>query len=168
MERTYIGVGSNLGDRLAHCRAAVDALDRLERSRFAARSRWYETEPVGGAAQFPFINGVVELETDFSPRELLLACLAIERAGGRERGLPGGPRTVDLDILLYGDRVVDEPDLIIPHPRMAQRAFVLIPLAEIAPRVIHPLLGVSVAELRSRLDDPHAVRALDPVALGGN
>lgn len=166
-ERAYIGVGSNLGDRLARCVAAVEALSRLERTRLVACSRWYDTEPVGAAARYPFINGVVGLETDLSPHDLLTACLAIERAQGRERREPGEPRTVDLDLLCYGDRVISEPALTLPHPRLAERAFVLVPFEDIAPRAVHPVLGASIAELRARLKDPHQVRLLQPAALGG-
>ncbi len=154
----YIGVGSNRGDRMAHCQAAVDALDRLDRARLVAVSPWYETEPVGAAAPGDFLNGVVGLETDLEPRALLEACLAIERKRGRARAAREGPRTLDLVVLIYGVRVVDEPGLTVPHPRMAERAFVLVPLADIAPRAVHPVLGCTVAILRSRLSDRHAVR----------
>ena len=154
----YIGVGSNLGDRMSHCLAAVAALDRLDRTRLVAMSPWYETEPVGAAAPGAFLNGAVGLETGLEPRVLLDACLAIERERGRDQARREGPRTLDLDLLLYDDRVVDEPGLTLPHPRMAERAFVLVPLADIAPHVVHPVLGCTVAVLRARLSDRHAVR----------
>jgi len=163
--RAYVGVGSNVGNRFAHCLAAVDALGRLGATRVAACSRWYETEPVGEIAQDWFLNGVVGLDTVLDPHELLARCRLIEEDRGRhrERESHGGPRTLDLDILLYGDRVVETPTLQIPHPRMTERAFVLIPLEEIAPRVLHPVEQSTVAQLRARLSDPHVVRLFEAV-----
>ena len=166
--RAYIGVGSNLGDRRAHCAAAVEALAGLDRTRVVACSPWYETEPVGGVAQSRFVNGAVEVETALDPRELLSACLAIERTRGRERRIPNGPRTLDLDLLLYADRIVDEPGLTLPHPRLMQRAFALIPLSDIAPQAIHPLAGVTIAALRAQVPIRPAVRPYEPAALNVN
>lgn len=163
--RAYIGVGSNVGNRCAHCQAAVDALGRLGGTRVAACSRWFETEPVGEIAQDWFLNGAVAIDTVLGPHELLTRCRRIEHDRGRNRAQesPGGPRTLDLDILLYGDRVVDTPDLQIPHPRMAERAFVLIPLEDIAPRAVHPVRQATVAELSARLADPHVVRLFEAI-----
>ncbi len=161
--RAYIGVGSNLGDRVGHCAAAVEALAQLDRTRVTACSPWYETEPVGGGVQGWFVNGAVEVETALDPRELLSACLTIERTRGRERRIPDGPRTLDLDLLLYADRVLDEVDLTLPHPRLTQRAFVLIPLSDIAPQVVHPLAGVTIAALRARVSTHPTVRPYEPV-----
>jgi 2-amino-4-hydroxy-6-hydroxymethyldihydropteridine diphosphokinase len=163
--RAYIGVGSNVGDRFAHCQAAVDALGRLGATRVVACSRWFETEPVGDIAQEWFLNGAVGIETALGPHELLSRCRRIEHDRGRDRatGVPGGPRPLDLDILLFGDRVVDTPDLQIPHPRMVERAFVLIPLDDIAPRAVHPVHTVTVTELRARLSDPHVVRLFEAI-----
>lgn len=128
----YIALGSNLGDRKATLDAALKDLDSDGDTRVVRCSSFHETRPVGGPADQPlFLNAVVEVETTLSPRELLDRLLQIEKRHGRERSTPNGPRTLDLDLLLYGDRVVDEPDLIVPHPRMWSREFVVRPLSEI-------------------------------------
>ena len=126
--RAYLGLGTNLGDRGAHLRTAVAALPDL-----VAVSPVYETEPVGGpAGQSPYLNVVVQLDTDLSPRQLLELAHRLEDAAGRVRVEKDGPRTLDVDVLLVGELVVDEPDLVVPHPRMWQRRFVLAPLADLA------------------------------------
>jgi len=126
--RAYLGLGSNLGDRRAHLRAAVDALPDV-----VAVSPVYETTPVGGPpGQSPYLNLVVALETTRSPRDLLDAAQRLETAAGRVRAEVDGPRTLDVDVLLVGDLTVDEPDLVVPHPRMWRRRFVLAPLADLA------------------------------------
>lgn len=125
--RAFLGLGSNLGDRHRHLLDAVAALPDV-----AAVSPVYESEPIGGpSGQPPYLNLVVELHTDRSPRELLEVAGRIEAAAGRVRSEPDGPRTLDVDILLVGDLTVDDPDLVIPHPRMWQRRFVLLPLADL-------------------------------------
>jgi 2-amino-4-hydroxy-6-hydroxymethyldihydropteridine diphosphokinase len=130
--RAFLGLGSNLGDREARLREAVAALPDV-----VAVSPVYETEPVGGpAAQPPYLNLVVELDTGRSPRDLLELARRLEAAAGRERGERHGPRTLDVDVLLVGDLAVDEPDLVVPHPRMHERRFVLRPLADVAPDVV--------------------------------
>lgn len=145
MTETYIGLGSNLGDRLQHlCRA----LDRLASSCTVKKvSSLYETEPVGGAGPGEFLNAVVLIETSLPPRELLGLLHEIEDERGRVRRSRNEPRTLDLDILLYDQRIVREQDLVIPHPRLHQRRFVLAPLAELSPSLQHPILGVAVSEL---------------------
>ncbi len=126
--RAYLGLGSNLGDRRAHLRAAVAAIPDV-----ADVSPVYETDPVGGpAGQSAYLNLVVALDTDLSPRELLELARALEEAAGRVRTERDGPRTLDVDVLLVGDLHVDEPDLVVPHPRMWERRFVLAPLADLA------------------------------------
>jgi 2-amino-4-hydroxy-6-hydroxymethyldihydropteridine diphosphokinase len=129
----FLGLGSNLGDRLALLQQAVDALDADTRTRVEAVSSVYETEPVGGPAQDPFLNIAIRIATRRSPSSLLALCQRVEADLGRVRTVRWGPRTVDVDILLYAEEVVDRPDLAIPHPRLLERAFALVPLVEVAP-----------------------------------
>jgi 2-amino-4-hydroxy-6-hydroxymethyldihydropteridine diphosphokinase len=129
--RAFLGLGSNLGDRRAHLRNAVAAIPDL-----VAVSDVYETDPVGGPEQPAYLNCVVELDTERSPHELLDLAHQLEAAAGRVRTVRWGPRTLDVDVLLVGDERVDEPDLVIPHPRMYERAFVLIPLSDLAPELV--------------------------------
>ena len=131
MTTAYLGLGANLGDRLANLQRAVDLLAEVSGLRVARSSRVYETEPVGGPEQPEYLNAVVEVETDLAPHDLLEACLSVETRMGRVRAEPWGPRTIDVDVLTYGDETIDEPDLVIPHPRMHERGFVLVPLAEL-------------------------------------
>ena len=151
MARVFVSLGSNLGDRAASCQQARARLAVLYATRLVRASRLYETRPVGKLDQPDFLNQVLELETDLAPRELLLACLQIEQDLGRVRTERWGPRTLDIDLLLYDDRVIDEPGLHLPHPRMHERRFVLEPLCEIAPEVRHPRLDRSMAEILSEL-----------------
>jgi 2-amino-4-hydroxy-6-hydroxymethyldihydropteridine diphosphokinase len=148
--RAYVGVGANLGDREATIEAAIAALPGV-----VAVSRLRETEPVGVVAQPWFLNGAVALETELTPRELLETLLAIERSLGRERpdddAARWGPRTIDLDLLLYGDEAVDEPGLTVPHPRLHERRFALEPLVELDPEVAVPGRG-RVSDLLAKLD----------------
>jgi 2-amino-4-hydroxy-6-hydroxymethyldihydropteridine diphosphokinase len=157
--QVFLGLGSNLGDRLATLDAGLRALEALGFRTRALSSR-YETEPVGGPAQGWYVNAVVRGETELPPRQLLEACLHVERQLGRERRVRWEARTLDLDLLLYGDLVLDEPGLRVPHPRLCERRFVLEPLAELAPELRHPLLGLRVAELLERCPDVSAVRRL--------
>jgi 2-amino-4-hydroxy-6-hydroxymethyldihydropteridine diphosphokinase len=151
MQTAYIAMGANLaswaGAPEATLAAAVGRLESL--GRVTRRSSLYSTEPVGFAAQPRFVNAVVALETELEPHELLKGLLAIEQEFGRDRlaGFTNGPRTLDLDILLLGNMKVIEPGLEIPHPRLAQRAFVLIPLNEVAPRIVDAGSGLAVAQL---------------------
>ncbi|MGH2700327.1 MAG: 2-amino-4-hydroxy-6-hydroxymethyldihydropteridine diphosphokinase [Actinomycetota bacterium] len=139
MTTAYVGIGSNVGERLEFCRDAVAALDDTEGIRVTATSGLYETTPVGGPPQRSFINLVARLETTLGPRDLLATCQSIERVLGREPSeIRWGPRVVDLDVLLFGDEKVNEGDLEIPHPRMTQRRFVLVPLLEIDPDAADP------------------------------
>jgi len=143
--------GSNLGDRAAAVAAALARLAAEPGVRVVAGSRTRETEPVGGPPQGRYLNGVVLVETTLAPRALLDALLRIEAAGGRVRAERDGPRTIDLDLLLHGDAVVDEPRLTLPHPRMHARRFVLEPLAEVLPAWRHPTLQRTAAELLALL-----------------
>jgi 2-amino-4-hydroxy-6-hydroxymethyldihydropteridine diphosphokinase len=142
---TYLALGANLGDRLENLRAAIAAL--APDVRVVAESRIYETEPWGFAAQPAFLNMAIRAETNLSPVDLLSFLKKLEAGLGRSPTFRNGPRLIDLDILFYDDLVLDTPPLVIPHPRLQERAFVLVPLAEIAPAQIHPLLGLSVAQL---------------------
>ena len=151
----YIGVGSNVGDRKANCRKAFELL--ADTGRVISVSSLYCTEPVGYKEQEDFINAVVSIETDLSARELLDACRAIEGRLRRKRTLRWGPRTIDLDILLYGEHMMNQPDLVIPHPLMAMRKFVLAPLAEIAPEMMHPVLHKTAKQLLRELKDTSTV-----------
>jgi len=154
----YVAVGSNLGDRAATIEAALSALAASPGIRLLRRSRLLETEPLGPPGQGRYLNGAVELDTTRSPRELLEALLAIERRLGRERSdaVRNGPRTIDLDLLLYGDAIVQESGLIVPHPRLHERIFVLEPLAELAGAVIHPRLGIGIESLLVQARRPAA------------
>ena len=139
-ERVFVGLGANLGDPRATLARAVKEVAELPRTRLVAVSSWYRSAPMD--AQGPdFINAVVELGTALTPRELLLALQSIEQAHGRERPYHHAPRTLDLDLLLYGQRIIRDPDLVVPHPRLQERAFVLRPLADLAPDLVHPALG---------------------------
>jgi 2-amino-4-hydroxy-6-hydroxymethyldihydropteridine diphosphokinase len=147
--RAYVGLGANLGDRERTLREAVDALAAEGGVEVVAVSTLRETEPVGVGEQPRFLNGAVELETSLTARELLDRLLGVEQRFGRVR-IPGehGPRTLDLDLLLYGDEVIDEPELHVPHPRLHERRFVLEPLAELAPGLLVPGRGDMESLLR--------------------
>lgn len=149
----YIALGSNLGDREKTVSRAIEGLEGL--GRVVARSSVYETEPVGYRDQPAFLNAVIALETELEPLPLLRGLLVIEKQQGRDRslGTPKGPRTLDLDLLMFGDRVVQNPELTLPHPALAQRRFVLAPLVEIAPLLLHPVSRKTMAELLAALPD---------------
>jgi len=164
--RVFLGLGSNLGARevtLAEARVSLRAHGFDEQR----ASGLYLTEPVGGPPQDWYVNQVVGGETTLAPELLLEACLAVEREHGRVRGVKDAPRTLDIDILLYGDLVRDSPELQLPHPRLHERRFVLVPLAELAPELVPPRLAVSVRELLARCPDrarvvPHAALGARP------
>jgi len=163
----YLGLGSNLGDREA---ALADAGEAVEARgvRMVRRSSLYMTEPVGGPPQDWFLNAVVAADTTLSPEALLAVCLEVEASQGRVRGgIKNGPRTLDADILFYGDLHRHDASLEIPHPRLHERRFVLVPLAEIAPALVHPTSGLTVAELLALCPDASAVRLHAPAGAGG-
>ena len=152
----FLGLGSNLGDRELHLARGRDGL--AERGVHLTRSSaLYLTEPVGGPVQPWFLNQVVEGETDLTPEALVAVCLQVERELGRVRVEKDGPRTLDLDVLLHGDTVVRSDTVSVPHPRMAERLFVLVPLCEIAPDVRHPVTGLTAREMRERCPDRSGV-----------
>lgn len=158
----YIGLGSNLDDPPAQLRRALAELDVLPHSRLVAHSRLYHSAPLGPPGQPDYVNAVAVLATELPPRALLTALQQLEDRHGRIRGAHWGPRTLDLDILLYGEQRIDLPGLRVPHPELAKRAFVLFPLQEVAPDLQVPGLG-TVRELAARLP-PDAARPLDAAA----
>ena len=164
-ERTYIAIGGNLGDRRAYLQAGIKEIAALPGTHLAAISRAYETQAVGPVAQPDFLNAVVAIETALAPAPLLAALLAAEKKHQRQRRIHWGPRTLDLDLLLYGERTVHSADLTLPHPRMHERRFVLVPLCEIAPRLSHPITGRPFAAYLSALADDGDARAVTPRAL---
>ncbi len=149
MVKVYLGLGSNLGDRKGNIGSALKLL--AENCDVINISSLRETEPIGYKEQDKFLNGAVLVETSLGARELLLFLKSIEKKLGRVETFKNGPRTIDLDILLYGDLVVNETDLIIPHPKMHEREFILKPMNEIGSEIVHPVLGKSISELLSDL-----------------
>ncbi|MBI3267901.1 MAG: 2-amino-4-hydroxy-6-hydroxymethyldihydropteridine diphosphokinase [Planctomycetes bacterium] len=160
----YLGLGSNLGDRAGNLAAAVASLAAVPGVRVRRLSRVWETEPVGGPAQGEYLNAVAEVETELPPASLLDAVLEVEHGLGRERAERWGPRILDIDLLLAGDRVVESGALVLPHPRLAERRFVLEPLAELVPDLRHPVAGRTIAQLLAGL--PAAARAVRCRAVG--
>lgn len=146
-EICYIGIGSNIGHREQHLKNACDQLNALPNTHLLDTSTIYETEPEGPIHQPWFLNKVVSLQTSLSPMKLMSYCLEIEQKEGRIRTTPMGPRTLDLDILLFGKQIILQKDLQIPHPRLANRSFVLTPLSELAPLVWHPILNKNLMAL---------------------
>ena len=159
----YLSLGSNLGDREANLRTAIEKLGEF--GNIAAVSSFYETEPLEVTAQPWFVNCAVKLDTEKMPRQLISAILALEQSMGRQRKQQKGPRTIDIDILLFGSSVIDIPSLTVPHPHLHERRFVLEPLAEIAPDVRHPIFKRSMRELRDALPPGQTVRKLSPAQL---
>ncbi|MBW2145556.1 MAG: 2-amino-4-hydroxy-6-hydroxymethyldihydropteridine diphosphokinase [Deltaproteobacteria bacterium] len=156
----YIGIGANLGERESNCRKALVLLDGAEGVRIVASSPLYWTEPVGVESIEWFVNGAAALETPLSPESLLALLLRIEAEMGRDRSRHGAPRTIDLDLLFYNNTVKKSPGLIVPHPRIQERRFVLAPLHDIAPNYVHPILHQTVAQLLEQCPDNKTVQLL--------
>lgn len=157
--QVFVAIGSNLGSRKANHFEAMERINAIPRTRIVRQSSFYESEPHGDAKTW-FVNSVVELHTELSPEELLRKLLAIEEAMGRKRvkGKRWGSRIIDLDILLYENAVIQKRNLKIPHPELHNRRFVLMPLAELAPSTVHPVLNKTVSELLATVKDPKRVR----------
>lgn len=172
MTRAYLALGSNLGDRLAHLQGALDALAGDEAVDVVAMSAVYETAPVGGPAQDDFLNAVVAIETELTARDLLARAQRIEARAARVRGERWGPRTLDVDVLLVGDEQIDDPDLVVPHPRMWERSFVLAPLADVAPALVEVpsdgWSGVVRTALALRTPGRHPTAVEDAPGRGGD
>lgn len=160
MTKAFVGLGSNLGEREAQIRRAIEELGKLPRTKLALVSSLYDTEPVGEVDQPRFLNAVACMETELTAGELLWNLLLVEQRLGRVRAKvkKWGPRTIDLDLLFFGDLVAEEPGLIVPHPEAHLRAFVLTPLAEIDPEFVHPVLGETIAAILLRLPKESGVR----------
>lgn len=150
--RAFVGLGSNLGEREAMIRLALDDLARLPQTTLVRASSLYDTEPTGDVDQPNFLNAVAQLDTELTARQLLWNLLLIEKRLGRVRTQKWGPRTIDLDLLLFGSQVVEEDDLSVPHPELTRRSFVLVPLVELDPLLVHPVTGETLLDLLSRLN----------------
>ena len=160
-ELVFVAVGANLGDREATFAAVVRALEREPDLLLLEASPVYETDPIGPGDQGPYLNAVLSLRSWLAPLELLARLQQIEAMLGRDRGrasLRWGPRTLDLDLLFYGERCIELPELTVPHPRLHERAFVLVPLAALAPSFVHPRLGATLEAIVRSLLDPSSVR----------
>jgi 2-amino-4-hydroxy-6-hydroxymethyldihydropteridine diphosphokinase len=166
MSETWLGLGSNLGDKRANILRALDLLAAV--CSLSRVSSLYKTEPVGFKNQDWFLNCAVKAGTELPPRALLDALKAIEQAMGRRERIRNGPRVIDLDILLYDGLVAEQDGLVIPHPRMHERSFVLVPLREIDPSVVHPGMDKTIEELADSLPNPERVELFETLGLGGN
>lgn len=156
----FTGIGSNVGDPEANCLKAIDYLQQTDSSRIISKSSLYKTEPVGYSKQDWFVNCVVKLETEWDIREFLEFSKSIERNFGTKSNIRWGPREIDIDILFYNKRVIDERDLKVPHPMIHKRKFVMIPMLEIEPCFIHPVLGRSMKDLLNDLMETQRVEML--------
>jgi 2-amino-4-hydroxy-6-hydroxymethyldihydropteridine diphosphokinase len=156
--KAFIGLGSNLGERESMIRLALDDLARMPMTAMVRASSLYDTEPVGEVDQPNFLNAVAQIDTELTARQLLWNLQLIEKRLGRVRTQRWGPRTIDLDLLLYGNLVVEEPDLRVPHPELTRRSFVLVPLVELDPLLVHPLTGETLLNHLSHLRTPPPVK----------
>ena len=158
MSTAYIGLGSNIGDKSDNIKRTLELLDQFDGLKIVKTSSYYETEPVGYEDQDWFVNAVAKIDTVLSPGQLLIIFKKAEKLIGRKDRIRWGPREIDLDLLLYDQMIIDSPDLIVPHPRLHERAFVLVPLAEIASDLVHPVIKKTIAELLSELQSQKIVK----------
>jgi len=156
----YIGIGSNLGDKIHHCEKAISAILKIDRHKLLAKSSLFKTQPIGYTSQDWFVNGVIKIETDLEAPELLRTLKTIESQLGRIETFRWGPRTIDLDILFFDDNEIHTEELQIPHPLIQDRQFVLIPMAEIDRNLIHPVFKKTVQELLNNLKEDQRVEKL--------
>ncbi len=156
----FIGIGSNLGDKIDNCRSAIERIGDFRETRILLCSSFYKTDPVGYRNQDWFVNCVIKIETGLGLRELFEALQDLEKILGRKRTFLWGPRVIDLDILLFNDGVFKDEDLQVPHPRLQERAFVLVPLCEIEPEATHPALRKTVRELVESLNETQGVERI--------
>lgn len=158
----YIGIGSNIGDRVLQCEKAISEILKEDRHRLLAKSSLFKTKPIGYTSQDCFVNGVIKIETDLEPIDLLRTLKTIESRLGRKETFRWGPRTIDLDILFFDEIEVRLDEMKIPHPHLHERQFVLIPLAEIEPELIHPVLKKNIREILKGLKEDQGVEKLNP------
>jgi 2-amino-4-hydroxy-6-hydroxymethyldihydropteridine diphosphokinase len=156
----YIGIGSNLGDKIAHCEKAISEILKIDQHKLLGRSSFFNTRPIGYTAQDWFVNSVIKIETDLEPIDLYRMLKTIETRLGRKETFRGGPRVIDLDLLLFDDRRIETEELQVPHPRFHERQFVLIPLSEIDPNLIHPILKKTVGELLEEIKEDQGVEKI--------
>jgi 2-amino-4-hydroxy-6-hydroxymethyldihydropteridine diphosphokinase len=156
----YIGIGSNLGDKVYQCETAISDILRADQNKLLAKSSLFKTKPIGYTSQDWFVNSVIKIETDLKPLDLLRLLKDIESRLGREKTFRWGPRVIDLDILLFDEEEIEMEGLQIPHPRLQERQFVLIPLAEIDPEVIHPVLKKTIRELLENIKEDQGVEKI--------
>jgi 2-amino-4-hydroxy-6-hydroxymethyldihydropteridine diphosphokinase len=157
---SYIGIGSNLGDKVSQCEKAIAAILKADKNKLLAKSSFFKTKPIGYSSQDWFINGVIKIETELGPLQLLRALKRIESQLGREETFRWGPRTIDLDILFFDEKEIRTQELQIPHPLLQERQFVLIPLAEIDRNLVHPVLKKSIGELLDEIKEDQGVEKL--------
>ena len=156
----YIGIGSNLGDKLKHCEKAISEISRIDRHKLLAKSSLFKTQPIGHTSQDWFVNAVIKIETDLEPPELFRTLKTIESRLGRTKTFRWGPRTIDLDLLFFDDIEIHTEELEIPHPQIQNRQFVLVPLAEIDRHLIHPVFKKTILELLNNLKEDQGVEKI--------
>ncbi len=156
----YIGIGSNAGDKVLNCETAISEILKIDQHKLLGRSSFFNTRPIGYTAQDWFVNSVIKLESDLEPHDLFRALKDVESRLGRAETFRGGPRVIDLDLLLFDDRRIETEELQVPHPRFHERQFVLIPLSEIDPNLIHPVLKKTVGELLEKIKEDQGVEKI--------